>query len=235
MSLESLGDVFAGTWRAARAFIGRLWAAPQPKTEHAPELPSSYGTTRVVLLVIDPYTVHAYWEVAPKKLAEARSRIRVDRQPRAVLRFHELNDGASFDVEVDLESRNWYIPLQDAGRSYNVELGLRAAEGEFVLLAKSNSAQTPRAWPEIHVEEHFMSVSKEQIEIVPPPIYRKPVLAHLPFSARRDQPGRLFTFDLQQGGLRQDSSASTPLALAELAEKKFIAGISSVVPHLPER
>src|SRR5574341_1912919 len=30
-------------------------------------LPESYGKTRVVLLVVDPKLVHAYWEVAPEK------------------------------------------------------------------------------------------------------------------------------------------------------------------------
>jgi len=136
------------------------------------ELPDSYGKTRVVLLVVDPNLVHSYWEVTPQQLRQAESQIGESSQP--VLRFYGA--GESFDVEVDLRSRNWYVPLWSSGKSYYVDLGLRGGDGSFVRLAQSNAVHIPRALPVIDVEERFMRVEEpgRLAEIIEPPPYRKP-------------------------------------------------------------
>src|SRR5208283_277072 len=98
------------------------------------ELPASYGKTRVVMLVVDPNLVHAYWEVAADKLQEVKSQMEDSSQ--AVLRFYEAS--TCFDVDVDLGSGNWYVPLWSAGKSYYADLGFRDLDGSFVQLARSN-------------------------------------------------------------------------------------------------
>jgi len=137
------------------------------------ELPDSYGKTRVVLLVVDPNLVHSYWEVTPQQLRQAESQIGESSQP--VLRFYGA--GESFDVEVDLRSRNWYVPLWSSGKSYYVDLGLRGESGSFARLARSNSVHVPRALPVIEVEERFMRVEApaQRAETIAPPPYRKPI------------------------------------------------------------
>jgi hypothetical protein len=142
------------------------------------ELPDSYGKTRVVLLVVDPNLVHAYWEVAPDKLQEAKSHMKDSSQ--AVLRFYEAS--GCFDVDVDLGPRNWFVPLWSAGKSYYADLGLRGGDGSFVQLARSNVVVTPRALPTVEVGERFMRVVApgRRAEIVPPPPYRKPRRPHAP-------------------------------------------------------
>ena len=139
----------------------------------ADELPDSYGKTRVVLLVVDPNLVHAYWEVTPREQSEAESRIGDSSQP--VLRFYEAAE--SFDVEIDLRPRNWYVPLWSSGKSYYVDLGLRGGSGSFARLARSNAVHVPRALPVIEVEERFMRVEApaQRAEIITPPPYRKPI------------------------------------------------------------
>src|SRR5438552_6032799 len=47
-------------------------------------LPESYGKTRLVVLAVDPYLIHAYWEIAPPELDEAS---RHAGKSKAVLRF----------------------------------------------------------------------------------------------------------------------------------------------------
>jgi hypothetical protein len=53
---------------------------------------------------------------------------------------------------------------------------LRGDDGRFVSLARSNVIRTPRAWPVVGVEEHFMRIERapERAESVPPPVYVKP-------------------------------------------------------------
>jgi hypothetical protein len=90
-------------------------------------------------MVIDPYLVHAYWDVNP---AHYRSAV------HAVLRVYDTTCETSsyFDVPVSLPARNWYVQLWTPERAYFAELGL-VAEGGFTALARSNTIQTPRAWP----------------------------------------------------------------------------------------
>ena len=147
--------------------------APSPASQLGDgELPQAYGRTRLGLLVVDPNLVHAYWEVTPEELREAEARS--EGAGQAVLRFHE--PAGSFDVEVDLEPGNWYVPLWSADRAYYVDLGLKGAEGSFVPLARSNAIVTPRAMPAMEPVESFMRVSANvrDAAIVEPPPYRKP-------------------------------------------------------------
>jgi hypothetical protein len=141
-------------------------------------------------MAIDPYSVWAYWEVTPETLADAANATSKEEieNAQAVLRFHDVsldfpanNGGNAFDIEIQLGVRNWYVPLWSPGQSYKVELGLKTPSGRFVSLAWAKRVETPRAWPEPAVDEHFMSVSEEdrRIEIVSTPQYRKMARAKL--------------------------------------------------------
>jgi len=147
-------------------------------------LPETYGRNRLVLLVVDPRQVHAYWEVTPDKLADARTAVGSPGPPPALLRFYGV-DGSltpdSFDVPVNLQSRNWYVHLRSPDKSYYAELGLKGDAGQFVPLMQSNVVRTPRAWPVMGVEEHFMQVDpvQQRPEPVSPPAFVRP---------QRDQP-----------------------------------------------
>jgi hypothetical protein len=119
-------------------------------------LPASCGETRIILLPIDPYLVHAYWDVSDQDRAYVGALVREGSLlPRALLRFHDVTAlpvggvraAGSFDVEIELGSRNWYIHLLSPEKAYIVDLGFRGAEGRFHRIARSNRVETPRAWP----------------------------------------------------------------------------------------
>jgi len=151
--------------------------APSDNLKLEEELPESYGKTRVVLLVVDPNLLHAYWEVVPDKLQEASQ---MEDSSQAVLRFYEAS--GCFDVDVDLRPRNWFVPLWSAGKSYYADLGLRGGDGSFIQLARSNVVHTPQALPTVEVEERFMRVAApgRRAQIVTPPPYRKPRWPYAP-------------------------------------------------------
>jgi len=133
--------------------------ARPPRDPAEAGLPERYGKTCLVLLVIDPYLVHAYWEVVPE---EAREAARRAWPCTAVLRFFEApGTGPSpdyFDVDVALEPGNWDVRLWSADKSYFAELGWRGSNGVFIPLARSNTVRTPRAWPVAPVEERYAVV-----------------------------------------------------------------------------
>ena len=119
-------------------------------------VPTGYGKTRIVLLPVDPYLVHVYWEVSGSGTRFVQALIEAGAlRPQAVLRFHDVTAmpvggvraEGSFDVDVDVESRNWYVRLLSPEKSYVVDLGFRGEDGRFHRISRSNRGRTPRAWP----------------------------------------------------------------------------------------
>lgn len=66
-----------------------------------------------------------------------------------MLRVYDTTGGSSsyFDVPVYPSSKSWYIHLWTPERCYCAELGVSQEDGGFTSLARSNTIQTPRAWP----------------------------------------------------------------------------------------
>ena len=140
-----------------------------------PSLPAGFGQTRLVLLVVDPYLVHAYWEVAPEKLRQAK---KLAGQAKPVLRFHRESERApgaaeadSFDVAVDLQSHNWYVHLWSPEESLYADLALKRNDGTFIRLVRSQVVHMPRVRPATAIDQHFMKIepAERRVEIVPPP------------------------------------------------------------------
>jgi hypothetical protein len=148
------------------------------------KLPGSYGNTRLVLLVVDPYLVHAYWEIAPEKLREVKE---AAKQNQGVLRFYKGSETAgekaqreSFDIKVDLQSPNWYVHLWAPEESLYADLALKRNDGTLIPLARSQVVHMPRARPVLAIDQRFMKVeaTERRAEIVPAP----------PPSAEHDRP-----------------------------------------------
>ena len=131
------------------------------------ELPDCDEETKVVLLPVNPYLVHVYWGIAAHDLKEVgRLFSRLGPRAQPVLRFYDVTqvslDGTNslgwFDVEIALGAGNWYVHLQSPAKSYCIDLGLRIEGGGFHRLARSNVAETPRAWPSDKMEESYLLV-----------------------------------------------------------------------------
>jgi hypothetical protein len=153
-------------------------AAPEPKPFSAIELRqiSTHITTqwflpvednRLTLLEIDPWRVHAYWNVAEADVAAARGSLPGGGAEAAlVLRFTDLSPGTRdtapphprFDIEVQQARNNWYIGLWRDAKHYSAELGLRAPDGAFVGLVRSNEVVTPRAGPSPDLDFRHLEV-----------------------------------------------------------------------------
>ena len=155
--------------------------APAALECESEELPDIDEETKVVLLPVNPYLVHVYWGIAANDLKEiGRVFRRPGRRAQPVLRFYDIThvnfDGTNalswFELEIDLRARNWYVHLQSPGKSYCIDLGLRTEGGGFHRLARSNVAETPRAWPSDRVEESFLLVEGDypRVETVVPPV-----------------------------------------------------------------
>jgi hypothetical protein len=109
------------------------------------DLPKSYGKNRLVLLPVDPYLIHVYWDLSSTAAPSAGA--------RPVLRFHEspasleTHESRPFDVDIDFSTSSWYVHLWSPDKIYFADLGWRIPDGSFIELARSNTVLTPPAWP----------------------------------------------------------------------------------------
>jgi hypothetical protein len=125
----------------------------------------------LTLMEIDPWNVHAYWNIAEADLAAARARLPAQGHDAALLlRFTDISprlEGAAphdqFDIEVQQTSNNWYVNLWRDAWHYSAELGLRAADGAFTPLLRSNEVSAPRAGASPELDFHELEVRSPRL------------------------------------------------------------------------
>jgi len=141
-------------------------------------------------MVVDPFLLFAYWEVTPEGLGQAQDALGAEMAgARAVLRFYDISlihfDGTNahhtFDIDIGLEARGWYVHLWTAEKSYCADLGFVARTGRFHAITRSNIVHTPRAGVSARDEERWMRVRfarrrkpdpARPLESVPAPPFR---------------------------------------------------------------
>jgi hypothetical protein len=135
------------------------------------DLYEEYRESQVVLLPVKPYLIYVYWDVTSNDIEKAKQRLGGNYgHSKAVLRFYDVTDiiydGTNahdfFDVEIDLQSRDWYVDIWSPDKSYFVDLGFKTGDGFFLSLARSGVARTPCAWPASKVDEHYMLVAEDE-------------------------------------------------------------------------
>jgi hypothetical protein len=149
------------------------WSELKPQQTNAPDRKSG-----VVVLPVDPYQVHIYWSIEPAELRETELSLgKQTTGPSPVLRFHSIphasvdlkESDAFLDVRVDLDAPNWYVYLPEPSKRYFVELGLRAGDGRFSVLARSTIITAPPATPSENDDETQMLVLGDYVFRDPPP------------------------------------------------------------------
>ncbi|MGQ9575664.1 MAG: DUF4912 domain-containing protein [Thermoguttaceae bacterium] len=107
---------------------------------------------RLVLMVRDPYWLHAYWELSRQSVERARAALGQHwHGAKPVLRLVEVvRDGTTSsvrkiirDIEIHGGVNNWYVDVDDPPRSFQLEIGYLALDRRFVSLARSNVVSTP--------------------------------------------------------------------------------------------
>lgn len=120
---------------------------------------------RLVVMVRDPYWLHAYWELTQRSVERAQAAMGHrwhGAQP--VLRMFRIHGEASAvherDVPIHGGVRNWYLDVQDPPADYKLEIGYLADDGFFYCLARSNEVSTPPAGTSDAVDENWTAVAE---------------------------------------------------------------------------
>lgn len=118
-----------------------------------PTLPSSYGESHLLLLVRDPQTLFAAWDVSPSTVDAIKARIgaRGYAVSNLTLRLTRAGGGAT-TFHLGKKVRTRYLKI-DGGPSYIAEIGITPASGRFELIARSVPCFVPQGasahqdWP----------------------------------------------------------------------------------------
>lgn len=134
-------------------------------------LPYEYGEERITLLVRDPETVFAYWEVPADRLG--REQARLGRDARLCVRLYDVTgvhfDGTNatsvLDQEVYERVGSWYFNLDRPAHRFCADIGLRSADGRFATIARSNVAATPPSDVSDVTDEEWMLIEEEFLKL----------------------------------------------------------------------
>lgn len=145
---------------AAEEVIPPLHTSPEEKTEEhttvkyheSPQIPLTYGDTRIVAVARDPYWLFVYWEINETTKEDVRRRHGPNawESARPVLKVYDTTNLYFFDsrdaVEIQINdfANNWYIHTAQPNHTYIIELGRILPDGTYIFIARSNMVTTPR-------------------------------------------------------------------------------------------
>jgi len=149
------------------------------------DIPRNYGDNKVVLMVRDPRTLYAYWEINEevRKNAEKEVRGKGLSGEKLILRVYNMTENnserdprAAFDLELKPKADSLYIHLSEPGGKWMVEVGVLcsgdepspSSEGldEFLSFVRSNTVTAPAdEVSDICDEKWDKGISKSPFEI----------------------------------------------------------------------
>ena len=114
------------------------------------DIPQGYGDHKVVLMVRDPWTLYAYWEINNNTELSLREDLNKSGRTvvKTILRVYEVNDNENdpivvTDVDLNNFANNWYINHIDPGKQWMVDIGILCSNGDFKTIVRSNMVKTP--------------------------------------------------------------------------------------------
>ena len=123
----------------------RYSLGPTPPEEHLSaegELPEAYGTKKLLLTARDPHWLYAHWDFKREQLREYNL---LSRDGHLVLRIfkNKIHSEPDWQIHVHPESRNWFVPVDEAGTKYMAEIGYYNENGDWNRISVSGATFTP--------------------------------------------------------------------------------------------
>jgi hypothetical protein len=137
------------------------------------DLPAGYGKDRIVVMVRDPYWLHAYWELTRQAVQRAEAALGQEwHTSRPILRLLDVSshdttsttESTVRDIDIHGGCNNWYIDVGNPPRSYRVDIGYLSRSGRFYVLARSNVVTTPRAGVSDVIDENWSDIDSSKAD-----------------------------------------------------------------------
>jgi hypothetical protein len=158
-----------GSHQSSSESIRRRISQLRSRLEAAKNLGSSVNgrqiTDRLVVMVRDPYWLHAIWELTPHSINRAQAALAQSWHTcRPILRvFHVSDDGTATpirDIEIHGGVNNWYVDVAEPPQKFRLAIGYQTSEESFYCLARSNTVTTPPAGTSDAVSETWADIAE---------------------------------------------------------------------------
>jgi uncharacterized protein len=136
-------------------------------------LPNGYGKDRIVVMVRDPFWLHAYWELTHQSVQRAEAALGQDwHGAKPIIRLCDVSsqdttstaESVVRDIEIHGGCNNWYIEVSQPPKSYRVDIGYVSKRGQFYVLARSNVVCTPKAGVSDTIDENWSDLDPKQAD-----------------------------------------------------------------------
>jgi hypothetical protein len=120
---------------------------------------------RLVVMVRDPYWLHAYWELNPRTVERAQSALGQNwHGTKPVLRVFRVAADGSAEIHREIFIHggvsHWYVDVQNPPQQYRMEAGYLTAGGQFYCLVRSNTVTTPPAGTSDSVDKNWTDIDQ---------------------------------------------------------------------------
>jgi hypothetical protein len=106
----------------------------------APTSQDKADVNRLLMLVVDPRYAFTYWEIKLESLLQAADRSGPD--AKLTLRLYDTTSAEPNvpygDVEIFDRRGNWYLKMEQPQQRLRLEIGMKAATGEFECITRSS-------------------------------------------------------------------------------------------------
>ena len=132
---------------------------------HSTTRPTEPKDDRLVVMVRDPYWLHACWDLSQRSVD--RARVAMGQRwhtAQPTLRVHRIIEAGTSELDRDIPIHggvsNWYVDVSEPPCSFRMEIGYLATDGIFYSLARSNTVQTPPAGSSTAVDENWSDIAQ---------------------------------------------------------------------------
>jgi uncharacterized protein len=139
-------------------------------TPITPVPPMIKGQDRIVLMVRDPYWLHAHWDVTRQTVDRAKAALAEQwHSVKPVLRLLKLDDSGTTesaenvyrDLEIHGGVRNWYVDVDQPPSRFQMVMGYMTGSGRFYELVRSNTVTTPVPGGKEASDDHWADIAKD--------------------------------------------------------------------------
>ncbi len=136
-------------------------------------LQGGHSKDRIVVVVRDPYWVHAFWELTHQSVQRAEAALGQDwHNSKPILRICDVSaqDTTSTaerivrDINVHGGCNNWYVEVAQPPKSYRLDIGYLSKRGQFYVLARSNVVTPPKAGMSDSIDENWSETDAKQAD-----------------------------------------------------------------------
>ena len=139
-------------------------------TQNTPVPPVAKGQDRIVLLVRDPYWLHAHWDLTRATVDRAKAAL-IDhwhsvKPVLRLLKFEEMGTTDSAEtvyrqIEIHGGVRNWYIDVDKPPSQFQIIMGYMTGNGRFYELVRSNVVTTPIPGSKDSFDDHWADIAND--------------------------------------------------------------------------